>query len=69
MWLFRNCEINRARRFFYVRYSGDSLLGLYKVMYKLNKWYNYSWDIIYAMIPYELEILLSFIEADNDKDE
>lgn len=38
-------------------------------MYKLNKWYNYSWDIIYAMQPYELEILLSFIEADNDNDE
>lgn len=37
-------------------------------MYKLNKWFNYSWNILYDMMPYELEILLSFIESDKEDD-
>nr|DAH33794.1 MAG TPA: hypothetical protein [Caudoviricetes sp.] len=37
-------------------------------MYFLNKWFNYSWDTIYEMLPYELEILLSFIESDKEND-
>ena len=71
MWSSASSEDRRAKQFFYVGLSHDSLMNLYKTNFALMQHHKYSLTEIENMVPWERDIyvamLVQYIEEENQK--
>jgi len=61
MWSAASSEDRRAKQFFYVGLSHESLMNLYKTNFALMQHHKYSLTELENMIPFEREIYLGMI--------
>ena len=61
MWSSASSEDRRAKQFFYVGLSHDSLMNLYKTNFALMQHHKYSLTELDNMIPFEREIYLGLL--------